>query len=66
MARKHRAKVYRKKGEKLIKVVFNTKSKKYMHAYEEREEVPADEAIRVDIPDAHIYFCFHPKKTSMW
>ena len=54
----------RRKGDKLIKVVFDTKSKKYMHTYEEREEVPAQEAIRLDIPDAHIYFCFHPSKNE--
>ena len=48
----------------MIKVVFDTKSKKYMHAYEEREEVPAEEAIRLDIPDTHIYFCFHPTKSE--
>ena len=53
-----------KKGEKLIKVAFDTKSKKYTHTYEEREEVPAEEAIRLDIPDAHIYFCFHPTKNE--
>ena len=46
----------------MIKVAFDTKSKKYMHAYEEKEEVPVEEAIRLDIPDAHIYFCFHPIK----
>ena len=46
----------------MIKVVFDTKSKKYTHTYEEREEVPAKEAIRLDIPDTHIYFCFHPTK----
>ena len=50
----------RKKGEKLIKVAFDTKTKKYTHMYEEREEVQAEEAIRLDIPDAYIYFCFHP------
>ena len=49
-----------KKGMKLIKVAFDTKSKKYTHAYEEKEEEPVDEAIRLDIPDVHIYFCFHP------
>ena len=53
-----------KKGAKLIKVAFDTKSKKYTHAYEEKEEVPAAEAIRLDIPDAHIYFCFHPTKNE--
>ena len=35
-----------------------------MHAYKEREEVPAEEAIRLDIPDTHIYFCFHPTKNE--
>ena len=54
----------RKKGAKLIKVAFDTKSKKYMHAYEEKEEVPVEEAIRLDIPDAHIYFCFHPTENK--
>ena len=39
-----------KKGTKLIKVAFNTKSKKYTHTYEEKEEVPVEEAIRLDIP----------------
>ena len=53
-----------KKGTKLIKVAFDTKSKKYMHAYEEKEEVPVEEAIRLDIPDTHIYFCFHPTKNE--
>ena len=53
-----------KKGAKLIKVAFDTKSKKYTHAYEEKEEVPVEEVIRLDIPDAHIYFCFHPTKNE--
>ena len=53
----------RKKGAKLIKVAFDTKSKKYTHTYEEKEEVPeVPKAIRLDIPDTHIYFCFHPTK----
>ena len=39
-----------KKGTKLIKVAFDTKTKKYTHAYEEKEEVPVEEAIRLDIP----------------
>ena len=38
-----------KKGTKLIKVAFDTKSKKYTHAYEEKEEVSVKEAIRLDI-----------------
>ena len=54
-----------KKGAKLIKVAFDTKSKKYTHAYKEKEEVPVEEAIRLDIPDAHIYFYFHPTKKQV-
>ena len=54
----------RKKGAKLIKVAFDTKSKTYMHTYEGKEEVPVEEVIRLDIPDAHIYFCFHPTKNE--
>ena len=53
-----------KKGAKLIKVAFDTKSKKYMHAYEEKEEVPVEEPIRLDIPNSHIYFIFHPTKNE--
>ena len=53
----------RKKGTKLIKVAFDTKSKKYTHAYEEKE-VPVEEAIRLDIPDSYIYFSFHPTKNE--
>ena len=53
-----------KKGVKLIKVAFDTKSKKYTHAYEEKEEVPVNEVIRLDLPDVHIYFCFHPTKNE--
>ena len=48
----------------MAKVAFDTKSKKYTHAYKEKEEVPVEEAIRLDIPDAHIYFCFHPTKNE--
>ena len=54
----------RKKGTKLTKVAFDTKSKKYTHIYEEKEEVPVEEAIRLDIPDTYIYFCFHPTKNE--
>ena len=32
-----------KKREKMIKVPFHTKSKKYMHIYEEKDELPAEE-----------------------
>ena len=48
----------------MIKVAFDTKSKKYMYAYDQKEEVPVEEAIRLDIPDTHIYFCFHPTKNE--
>ena len=51
----------RKKGTKLIKVALDTKSKKYTHAYKEKE-VPVEEAIRLDILDSYIYFSFHPTK----
>ena len=44
-------------------MAFDTKSKKYTHAYEEKE-VPVKEAIRLDIPDSNIYFCFHPTKNE--
>ena len=54
----------RKKGAKLIKVTFDTKTKRYTHAYEENEEVQIEKAIRLDIPNAHIYFCFHPTKNE--
>ena len=64
MAGKHRTKVYRKERSKIDKVAFDTKSKKYMLTYEEKEEVLAEEVIRLDIPDAHIYFCFHPTKNE--
>ena len=55
-----------KKGAELIKVAFNTKSKKYTHAYEEKEEVPVEEAIRLDIPYiySYIYFSFHSTKSE--
>ena len=53
-----------KKGKKLIKVAFNTKSKKYTRTYEEKEEVPVEKAIRLDIPDSYIYFSFHPTKNE--
>ena len=52
-----------KKGAKLTKVAFDTKIKKYMHAYEGKE-VPVEEPIRLDIPDSCIYFSFHPTKNK--
>ena len=54
----------RKKGKKLIKAAFDTKSKKYTHIYEEKDEGPAKEAIRLDILNAYIYFYFHPTKNK--
>ena len=54
----------RKKGTKMIKVAFDTKSKKYMHTYKDKEEVPVEERIRLDIPDSYIYFSFHPTKNE--
>ena len=53
----------RKKGTKLIKVAFDTKIKKYTHTHEGKE-VPMEEPIRLDIPDSHIYFSFHPTKNE--
>ena len=53
-----------KKGTKLIEVAFDTKSKKYTHTYEEKEEVLVKEAIRLDIPDSYIYFSFHQTKNE--
>ena len=64
MARKYRAKVYQEERSKLIKVAFDTKIKKYMHAHEGKEEVPVEEPIRLDIPDSYIYFSFHPTKNE--
>ena len=52
-----------KKGTKLIKVAFDTKIKKYTHAHEGKE-VQVEEPIRLDIPDSHIYFSFHPTKNE--
>ena len=53
-----------KKGTKLIKVAFDTKTKKYTQLYEEKEEVQVKEPIRLDIPDSYIYFSFHPTKNE--
>ena len=52
-----------KKGTKLIKVAYDTKIKRYTHAHEGKE-VPVEEPIRLDIPDSHIYFSFHPTKNK--
>ena len=51
----------RKKGMKLTKVAFDTKIKRYMH---KGREIPVEEPIRLDIPDSHIYFSFHPTKNK--
>ena len=53
-----------KKGTKLIKVAFNTKTKKNTQLYKEKEEVPVKEPIRLDIADSYIYFSFHPTKNG--
>ena len=45
-------------------MAFDTKIKKYTHAHEEKEEVPVEEPIRLDIPDSYIYFSFHPTKNE--
>ena len=45
-------------------MAFNTKINKYTDVYEEKEEVPVEEPIRLDIPDSYIYFSFHPTKNE--
>ena len=50
-----------KKGAKMTRVAYDTKTKKYTH---EGKAVPAGEPIRLDIPDSYIYFSFHPKKMN--
>ena len=50
-----------KKGAKMTRVEYDTKRKKYTH---EAKAVPAGEPIRLDIPDAYIYFSFHPTKNE--
>ena len=52
----------RKKGTKITRVSYDTKTKKYTH---QEKAVPAGELIRLDIPDSYIYFSFHPTKMSM-
>ena len=51
-----------KKGAKMTKVAYDTRTKKYTH---EGKEVLEGEPIRLDIPDSYIYFSFHPTKMSM-
>ena len=50
-----------KKGTKMTKVAYDTKSNKYTY---EGKAVPAGEPIRLDIPDSYIYFSFHPTKNE--
>ena len=50
-----------KKGTKMTRVTYDTKTKKYTH---QEKAVPAGELIRLDIPDSYIYFSFHPTKNE--
>ena len=50
-----------KKGAKMTRVTYDTKTKKYTH---QEKAVPAGELIRLDIPDSYIYFSFHPTKNE--
>ena len=51
----------RKRGTKMTKVTYNTKTKRYTYF---DKTVPAREPIRLDIPDSYIYFSYHPAKTE--
>ena len=63
MAGKHRTKIYQKERSKIDKSGIRYKKQK-IHAHIRGKEVPVKEVIRLDIPDAHIYFCFHPTKNK--
>ena len=52
-------KFIRKRGTKMTKVIYNTKTKRYTYF---NKTVPAGEPIRLDIPDSYIYFSYHPAK----
>ena len=43
----------------MTKVACDTKTKRYTYF---NKTVPAGEPIRLDIPDSHIYFSYHPAK----
>ena len=47
----------RKKGTKMTKVIYDTKTKRYTYY---NKTVTAGEPIRLDIPDSFIYFSYHP------
>ena len=49
----------RKKGTKMTKVAYDTKTKRYTY-YD--KTVPVGEPIRIDIPDSFICFSYHPAK----
>ena len=48
-----------KRGTKISKVAYDTKTKRYTYF---DKTVPAGEPIRLDIPDSYIYFSYHPAK----
>ena len=52
------SKFTRKRGTKMTKVTYNTKTR-YTYF---NKTVPAGEPIRLDIPDSYIYFSYHPAK----
>ena len=47
----------RKRGTKMTKVAYDTKTKRYTYF---DKTVPVGEPIRLDIPDSYIYFSYHP------
>ena len=49
----------RKRGTKMTKVAYDTKTKRYTYF---DKIVPVGEPIRLDIPDSYIYFSYHPAK----
>ena len=49
----------RKRGTKMTKVAYDTKTKKYTYF---DKTVPAGEPTRLHIPDSYIYFSYHPAK----
>ena len=49
----------RKRGTKMTKVTYDTKTKRYTYF---DKTVPAGEPIRLYIPDSYIYFSYHSEK----
>ena len=47
----------RKRGTKVTKVAYDTKTKRY--TYYDNKAVTAGEPIRLDIPDSFLYFSYH-------